>query len=233
MLDATILKHRRDVAVDVSIHLDRGAALGLFGPSGAGKSTVLGCIAGIEQPDGGSIRFGDVQYFPPQMPLHLRNIGYLTQESALFPHLSVAANVCFGLPAGRNGNQPTEWVAELREQLGLLPFWKASAARISGGQARRVALARMLARKPHLVLLDEPFTGIDRVTARDLMDRIIYWRERLGFTLIMVDHEAEVLRRICPTAMVLERGKVIQQGKWEEVERAPATPLLRGLLSPL
>jgi molybdate transport system ATP-binding protein len=232
MLDARILKRRRDFTVDVHLKIETGGSLGLFGASAAGKSTVLSCIAGIERSDGGLIRFGSLQLFPPPLPLHLRPIGYLTQEPNLFPHLTVAENIAFGL-----GRQPTPsqngWLADLRKSLALDDVWSAPTARISGGQARRVALARMLARRPSLVLLDEPFTGLDRQLVRELIEGLLIWKDTIGFTMIVVDHQAHILERLSPLVAVLERGQVIQQGPWDEVHAAPATDLLKKLLDPL
>jgi peptide/nickel transport system ATP-binding protein len=105
---------------------------------------------------------------------------------------------------------------------------------ISGGQARRVSLARRLARKPPLVLLDEPFAGLDRQLVRELIDDLIFWSQTMGFSMIAVDHQAEVLQRLCPRrAIVLEQARIVQQGTWDELYRSPATPLLRSLLAPI
>jgi len=216
------------MTVDVSLELASGDALGLFGGSGAGKTTVLACIAGIEEPDDGFVQLDDLRLFPPSLPLHQRPLGYLTQDANLFPHLTVSENVRFGVA------EHNEWIETLREHLRLGPLWSAPASRISGGQARRVSLARMLARKPPLVLLDEPFAGLDRQSVRELIDDLVLWRQTLGFSMIAVDHQAEVLQRLCPQrAVVLEGGRVVQQGAWSDLYTAPATPLLRSLLSPI
>lgn len=235
MLKAHIIKRRRDLEVDVLIELEAGSAIGLFGASGAGKSTVLACIAGIEQPDAGYVEMNGLTFFPPPLSLHKRSIGYLTQEPGLFPHLSVGENICFGIPMKhRLEKQTVDWLATLRDRLQLGPLWNAPASLISGGQARRVSLARMLARKPPLVLLDEPFAGLDRGLVRELIDDLLFWSRTVGFSIIAVDHQAEVLRRLCPQrAIVLEQGKNVQQGTWEELCRNPASPLLRSLLAPL
>jgi len=228
LLKAHILKKRREMTVDVSLELASGDALGLFGGSGAGKTTVLACIAGIEEPDDGFVQLDDLRLFPPSLPLHQRPLGYLTQDANLFPHLTVSENVRFGVA------EHNEWIETLREHLRLGPLWSAPASRISGGQARRVSLARMLARKPPLVLLDEPFAGLDRQSVRELIDDLVLWRQTLGFSMIAVDHQAEVLQRLCPQrAVVLEGGRVVQQGAWSDLYTAPATPLLRSLLSPI
>jgi ABC-type sulfate/molybdate transport systems ATPase subunit len=228
LLKAHIVKKRREMTVDVSLELASGDALGLFGGSGAGKTTVLTCIAGIEEPDAGFVQLDDHRLFPPSLPLHQRPLGYLTQDANLFPHLTVSENVRFGVA------EHNEWIETLREHLRLGPLWSAPASRISGGQARRVSLARMLARKPPLVLLDEPFAGLDRQSVRELIDDLVLWRQTLGFSMIAVDHQAEVLQRLCPRgAIVLEVGRIVQQGTWSDLYSAPATPLLRSLLSPI
>lgn len=235
MLRAHIIKKRRDLQVDVMLELEAGSSVGLFGASGAGKSTVLACIAGIEAPDDGFVQLNGLQLFPPSLPLHRRPLGYLTQEPGLFPHLSVSENISFGISrelAAASAHQ--QWIATLRDRLQLSALWNAPASLISGGQARRVALARMLARKPPLVLLDEPFAGLDRQLVRELIDDLIFWGRQIGFSMIAVDHQAEVLQRLCPQqAVVIEQGKIVQRGSWCELHNAPATPLLQSLLAPL
>src|SRR5215472_3808094 len=235
MLKTRIIKKRREMTVDFSLELGQGNSVGLFGASGAGKSTVLACIAGIEEPDDGYVEVKNLKFFPPSLPLYRRPIGYLTQEANLFPHLSVNENISFGIPADRAAEkEQVEWITTLRDRLQLAPLWNAPASLISGGQARRVSLARMLARKPPLVLLDEPFAGLDRQLVRELIDDLVFWSQTIGFGMIAVDHQAEVLRRLCPQqAIVLEEGKIVQQCTWEELSRDPATPLLRSLLAPL
>ena len=235
MLKAHIIKKRRDLQVDVALELEAGRAVGLFGASGAGKSTVLACIAGIEEPDDGFVQLNGLQLFPPSLPLHRRPLGYMTQEPGLFPHLSVSENIHFGISSSLAATAPQQqWIETLRGRLQLGPLWHAPAALISGGQARRVALARMLARKPPLILLDEPFAGLDRQLVRELIDDLIFWSRQIGFSIIAVDHQAEVLKRLCPQqAIVLEQGRVVQRGSWTELCNAPATPLLGSLLAPL
>jgi len=234
MLNAQITKSRRGFKVHAELQLHLGDALALFGASGAGKSTILACIAGIEDPDEGSVQFDGLRFFPPHLPLHQRPLGYLTQDPGLFPHLTVGENVLFGVRDRAASPQETEWIETLKQRLQLAPLWSAGAASISGGQARRVGLARMLARRPPLVLLDEPFAGLDRQSVRELIDDLNLWRRSEGFSLIAVDHQAEVLERLCPEqVMVMEAGRVVQRGSWEDLVTSPATPLLRSLLAPL
>ncbi len=232
MLDARVVKRRERFTVDVALAVAAGEAYGLFGASGAGKSTVLACLAGSETPDDGVVRLDALTLFPPPLPLHRRPIGYLTQDASLFPHLDVAQNVRFGLSNGVAGGSE-DWIAELREKLQIGSIWHQPAHAISGGQARRVALARMLARKPRLVLLDEPFSGLDRHLVRELIAAIAEWHALLGFTLLVVDHDTEVLERICPRVLAIEEGQVVQSGAWDALRAQPATPLLAQLLAPL
>jgi ABC-type sulfate/molybdate transport systems ATPase subunit len=235
MLKAHITKKRRELQVDVTLELGAGSSLGLFGASGAGKSTVLACIAGVEEPDDGFVHLNGLQLFPPSLALHRRPLGYMTQEPGIFPHLSVSQNIHFGISKTLAATaEQRQWINTLRDRLQLASLWNAPASLISGGQARRVALARMLARKPPLVLLDEPFAGLDRQLVRELIDDLIFWSRQIGFSMIAVDHQAEVLQRLCPQqAIVLEQGKIVQSGSWCELRNAPATPLLGSLLAPL
>lgn len=170
--------------------------------------------------------------FPPSVPLHRRTIGYLTQEANLFPHLTVAENVTFGLDENRRGID-SEWVEQLRDRLELAALWRERPDSISGGQAQRVAFARMFARKPRLVLLDEPFAGLDRHLVRQLVAAIREWRAASAFTLLVVDHEADVLSRLCDRVLALENGRIVQDGTWERLRAAPPTPMLAQLLAPL
>jgi len=231
LLDARVVKRRRSFTVDVALRAERGASVALFGPSGAGKSTVLACIAGFEAPDAGHVRLGDRALFPPNVRLDRRGVGYLRQDAGLFPHLTVAANVTFGLDGRRAAD--AAWVEELRERLQLTDVWRASAARVSGGQERRAALARTLARKPSLVLLDEPFAALDRDIVRDLIANLTEWRERIGFTIVAVDHDADALAHLCTQVVAIERGTVVQSGTWPELRERTASNSLARLLAQL
>jgi len=231
MLEARISKARREFVVEVELRVASGQRLAIFGASGMGKSTVLSCIAGFQTPDAGMIRCDGELYFPPPLSLFRRRLGYLSQSDFLFPHLTVERNVRFGL-RGQSHKLSDAWIAELRERLGLAPLWRAPVQRISGGQARRVAMARMLAPQPRLVLLDEPFRAMDRALVDDLLQALDEWQTRLGFMLIAVDHRSDILRQICPQVAVMECGRVVQTGTWEELAAAPATPLLARLLAP-
>ena len=229
VLDAHIIKRRRAFTVDVRLRLRRGERLGIFGTSGAGKSTIMSCLAGIEIPDAGKISFGELRLFPPNLPLHRRPIAYLTQNDWLFPHLSVAENVCFGFRTRTRSAQ--KWIDELTTRLDLGRLWNAPVSHISGGQARRVALARMLVRRPPLILLDEPFAALDRAMTNDLIEALLEWHVALGFTLIAVDHRPEILEEFCTRAAVIEAGRIVQEGPWSSLAAEPATPLVGRLMA--
>lgn len=171
MLDVRDISVRfgdRAVLDHVSLHLDDGEVVAVLGPSGCGKSTLLRVIAGLLQPDSGCIRLegDDVTGLPP----HRRGIGLMFQDEQLFPHLSVAENVAFGLRMQRaDAAEMTSRTQELLGLVGLPGFGDRRVQHLSGGEAKRVALARALAPRPRVLLLDEPLTGLDR----ELHDRLV------------------------------------------------------------
>jgi len=227
VLDAHLIKRRPAFAVDVRLRLADKESVAVFGASGAGKSTLLSCIAGIEQPDAGVIVFAGTCLFPNAVPTHERGIGYVTQRSLLFPHLRVDENVCFGTSGD------ADWIAELRHSFELSEIWRSSARSISGGQAQRVALARMFARRPALVLLDEPFAGLDRTVVRDLLSTLSRWQRLHASAMIVVDHQENVLRKLCTRVCVMDRGQLVPEGDWDAVTARPCSPQLARLLAPL
>jgi len=139
----------------------------------------MSCLAGIEIPDDGEISLGELRLLPANLPLHHRPIAYLTQNDWLFPHLSVAENVCFGV-RNRNHDGVQKWIEELARRLDLSLLWNERVSRLSGGQARRVALARMLARQPRLILLDEPFATLDHATINELITALLEGTRRMA-----------------------------------------------------
>ena len=167
VVDVTVRFDARTVLDRVSLHVASGDVVAVLGPSGSGKSTLLRVIAGLEPPAAGAVLLAgtDVTHWPT----HRRGVGMVFQDEQLFPHLDVAANIAFGLPQGRRDRRDVaRRVGELLELVGLEGFEHRHVGELSGGEGKRVALARALAPQPRLLLLDEPLTGLDI----DLHDRL-------------------------------------------------------------
>ncbi len=188
--DLTVRFGDHTVLDQMSLELSRGEVVALVGPSGIGKSTLLRVIAGLLRPDAGSVVLDGRDI--TDLPTHQRNIGLMFQNEQLFPHLSVAGNVGFGL---RMQHQPRPAIdgriVELLQLVGLDGFGNRNIDRLSGGESKRVALARALAPKPAVLLLDEPLTGLDR----ELHDRLVVDLSALlrstETTALLVTHDAE------------------------------------------
>ncbi|MCU0724196.1 MAG: ABC transporter ATP-binding protein [Planctomycetes bacterium] len=205
----------------VSLALGPGERLVLLGPSGGGKTTLLRCLCGLAAPDEGRIRLQgrDVSDLPPER----RDVGYVPQAATLFPHLDVAGNVAFGLrsiglPAGERAAR----VAGVLELLGIAPLARRRTAGLSGGEAKRVALARSLVLRPSLLLLDEPLAGLDG-RARDSMAEALReaWESTRTAT-IHVTHDREEAWLLAGRCAVMDGGRLMQDGPIEEVFRRPA-----------
>jgi molybdate transport system ATP-binding protein len=206
----------------------------IVGPSGCGKTTILRCVAGLEQPDFGQVRFGEETWCRTnagiRLPPQRRGIGYLFQEYALFPHLDVAANVGFGA-AGRASRADVEReVARLLDLLHLQGLERRYPGELSGGQQQRVALARTLATQPRLLLLDEPLSALDTPTRTDLRRELRPVLERFAIPTLLVTHDAEEVRAFARRVVVMDAGRVLQAGPLEEVAARPATPMVSRIL---
>jgi len=199
----------------------------LFGASGSGKTTILRCLAGLERPDTGEIQFGDEVWFrsaenyfrPPQQ----RKIGYVPQQYALFPHLTVAENIGYGLNGLATAERQAR-VAEALEWLGLAEMAVRRPLTLSGGEQQRVALARAVVRQPHLLLLDEPFSVLDTVVRLRLRGELAILLARLKTPVILVTHDRWEAAALGQEMVVLERGKILQRGSVTEVFNLPANP---------
>jgi iron(III) transport system ATP-binding protein len=210
---------------NVSFSIGRGEFVCFLGPSGCGKTTLLRCIAGLEMQSEGSIVQGgsDISWLPPSR----RDFGIVFQSYALFPNLSVAENVGFGLV---NAGQPraaiAARVAELLALVGLGGEETKFPAQLSGGQQQRVALARALAPSPGLLLLDEPLSALDAKVRARLRREIREVQARLGVTTIMVTHDQEEAQTMADRIVVMNEGRVEQVGTPEQVYDEPATPFV-------
>ena len=212
---------------DLSFSLAEGQIAALLGPSGCGKTTLLRSIAGLIQPTDGTIRFGKqlVSLSSLVMPSHKRKIGYVPQEGALFPHLNVADNIAFGLDRSVfTKDQIRQTTKEMLNLIGLQGFENRMPSQLSGGQQTRVALARALAIKPAIVLLDEPFSALDAALRGDLRGDVIDLLRASKTTAILVTHDREEALVSADVVALMREGKIIQQGSPEAVYTQPISP---------
>jgi iron(III) transport system ATP-binding protein len=201
--------------------VERGEFVALLGPSGCGKTTLLRLVAGFEEPDAGEVKIGDrvVADASTWVVPERRRVGMVFQDYALFPHLTVAENVGFGLPR-RERSARVPIVLALVDLCGLGGRYPHE---LSGGQQQRVALARALAPNPELVLLDEPWSNIDphlRASMRDELARIL---RSIGVTVVLVTHDREEAFSLADRIAIMRAGAVVQEGSPEEIYLAPAT----------
>ena len=209
----------------VSLSVEAGSRVAIVGPSGSGKTTLLRVIAGFEAPDAGKVTLdGQVLADGPAIaPAHRRRVGYVAQDGALFPHLDVAGNLGFGLP--RHAPDRAERLRELMEMVELDPaMLTRKPDELSGGQQQRVALARALARKPALMLLDEPFSALDtglRETVRQAVGRVL---SRAGITAILVTHDQAEALSFADQLAVMREGRLVQSGRPDALYWQPEDP---------
>lgn len=206
----------------VDLDVPAGTVVALLGPSGCGKTTLLRAIAGLEHPDSGEVRLGGRTMSDPKTwrPPESRRIGMVFQDWALFPHLSVARNVGFGLTRAerRSGR-----VLEALELVGLTRFADRMPATLSGGQQQRVALARALANRPAAVLLDEPFSNLDATLRTQIRIDVQRLLRDLGVTALFVTHDQEEAFVMGEIVAVMFDGVVVQQARPSQLYDAPAT----------
>jgi lipopolysaccharide export system ATP-binding protein len=223
MLSATGLKKRykqREVVRDFSCRVDQGEVVGLLGPNGAGKTTCFYMIVGLIGADAGSIRLDDTDI--TALPMHARarlGLGYLPQEASVFRRLSVADNILAILElrpkldaAGRAAE-----LEKLLDELQISHIAQQKGASLSGGERRRVEIARALAAEPRFMLLDEPFAGVDPISVGEIQRIVRHLKER-GIGVLITDHNVRETLGICDRAYILSEGKVLAKG-------APATIL--------
>src|SRR3990172_4290484 len=209
---------------DVSLLLAKGEILALIGPSGCGKTSTLRLIAGFERPDSGTVVIGGrvVANGRAWIPPERRGVGMVFQDYALFPHLTVAENVGFGLDdLSRDKRQPE--VDHLLQLVGLEKFGRRYPHELSGGERQRVALARALAPKPVVVLLDEPFSNLDADRRAEMREQVRAILKMLSATAIFVTHDHEEALFMGDHVAVLNAGRLEQVGTPEEIFHSPAT----------
>lgn len=215
----------REVLKNLTLTIPSGSFAALLGPSGCGKTTLLRTIAGLVRPSSGAIRFGKqlVSVSSLVLPPHKRNIGYLPQEGGLFPHLTVGENVGFALTRGVNAKERNLIIDEMLELVGLNGFESRKPHQLSGGQQTRVALARALATRPAIVLLDEPFSNLDHALRAEVSGEVVALLKRTKTTSLMVTHDREDALVSADLIALMRDGEVVQSGTPESVYMDPKT----------
>ena len=218
---------------DVSLDIQSGELIALLGPSGCGKTTLLRIIAGLETPDVGSIHFSGED--TTDVHVRERNVGFVFQHYALFRHMTVFENVAFGLRVKPRSQRPSE--AQIRDKvMSLLKLvqldWIADRfpSQLSGGQRQRIALARALAVEPKVLLLDEPFGALDAKVRKELRRWLRHLHDELHVTSIFVTHDQEEALEVADRVVVINQGRIEQEGTPQQVWDNPATPFVYGFL---
>ncbi len=210
---------------DVSLEVPAGRIMTLLGPSGCGKTTVLRLVAGFERLDGGQIEIGDALVAGPNLhrPPEQRRIGMVFQDYAIFPHLSVADNVSFGLNGRSQRRERQARVAAMLDFVGLADLGGRMPHELSGGQQQRVALARALAPEPRALLLDEPFSNLDAALRAEVRTEVRELLRQSGTTTIFVTHDQEEALFFGDLIAVMRAGRIEQVGTPEDVYLRPKT----------
>ena len=218
--------NERKVADKVSPEVHAGEIVGLLGPNGAGKTTSFYMVAGLVRPDEGSVMFAgqDVS----GLPMHLRarlGMGYLPQEESIFRKLSVIENLMAILETRKDltAKQQKAKADELMERFNITKLRNSQAIQLSGGEKRRLTIARALASNPTLLMLDEPFAGVDPIAVQDIQHIVASLRETDGLSILITDHNVRETLGIVDRAYILFEGKVIKQGSADEIANDPKT----------
>jgi molybdate transport system ATP-binding protein len=235
VLDALLGKHLGEFQLEVAFQAEPGTTTVLVGESGAGKTTVLRLVAGLDRLDRGHLTVGAEQYADAERGLHRppwqRDIGYVPQDYALFPHLSVFDNVAFGPHAsGMPGHRIQIAVIEALTLVGIPELARRRPHELSGGQQQRAALARALALQPAVLLLDEPLSSLDLQTRRALRVELRALLARLPCLTLYVTHSPVEALVLSDQIVVLDRGRVAQAGTREALLRYPRTPFVAELV---
>jgi molybdate transport system ATP-binding protein len=225
MIDIHVEKDLGNFSLNLSLSLQKGLTV-LFGPSGAGKTLTLHTIAGMVEPDSGTVRVNGVVYFDKKgrvnLPIHRRRVGYVFQEPSLFPHMTVFENIAYGI-SGLSFEEKRQRVSHTIGKMRLSGLEKNFPHQISGGQKQRVALARALVTSPLLLLLDEPFASLDNPVREELRFDLLRIREEDQVPVVFVTHDVEEAFVLSDEIVVLSDGKVEQIGSKEDIFYRPRT----------
>ncbi len=214
---------KRTVVRDVSLHVDAGEIVGLLGPNGAGKTTTFYMMVGLVAADRGALALDGADI--TRQPMHTRarlGLGYLPQEASVFRKLSVADNILAILELRDDLDEPGRQneLEKLLQELHIAHIRDGVGLSLSGGERRRVEIARALAANPRFILLDEPFAGVDPIAVKDIHGIIEHLQQR-GIGVLVTDHNVREMLRICARAYILNEGAVIAEGAPEAIEANP------------
>ena len=233
MLKVKIKKQLENILLDVDFETN-DAVLGLIGASGSGKSMTLKCIAGIERPDSGLISLDDRILFDSEKKINLkpqdRRIGYLFQNYALFPQMSVRKNVLVSVNNKYNKEEKNKKVDEILDLLNLKDFENKLPSDISGGQQQRVALARIIVNEPDFLLLDEPFSALDAFLKWNLAKELKSIVDKWGKKAIFVTHNINEVYYLCKNAIVLDKGREIEKNSVNELIENPKNNIVKNIV---
>lgn len=230
MLDHVTFRYGPVVAADdVTLHVKGGEFFALLGPSGSGKTTILRLIAGFIQPQSGTITIGDRAM--TGVPIYDRQIGFVFQSYALFPHMTVAQNVAFGLESQRlRADKIEQRVAEVLDLVQLSGLGDRRPGQLSGGQQQRVALARAIVTQPRVLLLDEPLAALDKKLRTEMQVELRELQQRLAITTLFVTHDQEEALTLADRIAVMNNGRIIQEGAARSVYERPQTRFVTDFL---
>src|SRR5579862_9328407 len=210
---------------DISFTIAPGTLVTLLGPSGCGKTTTLRMIAGLELPTAGTIRIGEKDV--TRVPASDRDVSMVFQSYALFPHMSVLENVSYGLVvSGMEKGLVADKARAALQTVGLAGFDARLPSELSGGQQQRVAVARALVLEPAVLLFDEPLSNLDARLRRQMREEIRDLQQRLGLTVVYVTHDQQEAMAVSDRIIVMNAGRIEQQGSPRELYERPATPFL-------
>jgi molybdate transport system ATP-binding protein len=219
-LDVDIELARSEFRLAVKLRVPPGVTI-LFGPSGSGKSTTLAAVAGLLRPDRGRITFGDDVWFDAKARVHRaieeRRVAFVFQSLALFPHMTAIANVAYGMARDLPAAQRTERAEQMLARFHVGHLARRKPPTFSGGEAQRVALARALAMSPRIVLLDEPFSALDRDLRQALCTDLRASALELGVPVIHVTHHRQEARALGDRVLKMERGAIVAEGTVDEM----------------
>ena len=236
-LQLTVRAQVGKLALDVDLHVAGAGPLVIVGPNGAGKSTLLSLVLGARRPTHGRIVVGPHVLFDTakriDVPMEERRLGYVPQDWALLPHLTVAENVAFAVRASAEGPlskaEAKHRTYDALNEVGATGLAGRSVLGLSGGERQRVALARALSIRPRALLLDEPLGALDAQARGEVRAHLVQTLRRLSLPTLVITHDPEDVRQLGGTVAVLEAGRITQWGPWAQLQAHPATAFVQTL----